>query len=66
MVSVPVRVTLAVRDREHPGRRFGWRADHDGEVRRRIKRNADKLPHESNESIRDSVAKSIADTEEKP
>jgi hypothetical protein len=64
VVSVPIRVTLAVRDREHPGRRFGWRADHDGEVRRRIKRNADKLPHESNESIRDSVAKSIADTEE--
>jgi hypothetical protein len=34
-------------------------------VRWRIKRNADKLPHEGNESIRDSVAKSIADTEEK-
>ena len=65
MGSVPVRVTLAFRDREHPGRRFGWRGDHDAEVRRRIKRNADKLPHESNESILDSVAKSIADTEER-
>ena len=57
VVSVPVRVTLAFGDREHPGRRFGWRADHDAEVRRRIKRNADKLTHESNESIPDSVAK---------
>jgi hypothetical protein len=47
------------------GRRFGWGADHDAEVRRRIKRPADKVPHESNESILDSVAKSIADTEEK-
>ena len=35
------------------------------QVRRRIKRSADKLPHESNESILASVAKSIADTEEK-
>jgi len=34
-------------------------------VGRRIKRNADKLPHESNESILDGVAKSIADTEER-
>jgi hypothetical protein len=61
----PSGVTLAFRDREHPGRRFGWLGDHDAEVRRRIKRNADKLPHESNESILASVAKSIADTEEK-
>jgi hypothetical protein len=64
-VSVPVRVTLAFRDREHSGRRFGWHADHDARGARRIKRNADKLPHESNEIIPDSVAKSIADTEEK-
>jgi hypothetical protein len=41
------------------------RGGHDAEVRRRIKRNADKLPHESNESILDGVAKSIADTEER-
>ena len=47
-------------------RRIGWSASHDASVRGRIKQHADQLPHESDMGVLDSLAKSIADTEEKP
>jgi site-specific DNA recombinase len=58
-LSVPDRVTLTFRDRDHPERRAGWQADHDASVRGRFRKNADKLPHESDAGVLDQVARAM-------
>jgi hypothetical protein len=49
-------------DRDVPGRKFGWPASHEAGVRDMFKKT--ELPHESDPSVLDQVAKAMEQTSE--